>query len=106
MENDDKLNDTMEDSSEDFDDDCLNKLWGFWIEGVAVPAIAVFGIIGTVVTGHTNTRDVTFLLSGNIFCVFVFNHKSVDLKPSFSNILKCLSIFDIATLVRTYYTYL
>ena len=36
---------------------------------------------------------------GNVTCVFVFNHKSVDLKPSFSNILKCLSIFDILFLV-------
>ena len=38
--------------------------------------------------------------TGNVTCVFVFNHKSVDLKPSFSNILKCLSIFDILFLVN------
>ena len=31
--------------------------------------------------------------------MFVYNHKSCDLKPSFSNILKCLSIYDMALLV-------
>ena len=40
-------------------------------------------------------QNVLHTLTGNVTCVFVFNHKSVDLKPSFSNILKCLSIFDI-----------
>lgn len=58
-------------------DDCWDEFIGFWIEGCLVPVIAAFGIVG------------------NVTCVFVFNHKSVDLKPSFSNILKCLSIFDI-----------
>ena len=47
MESDTNLTDAMEDKSEDLcDDNCLNQMWGFWIEGVAVPAIAVFGIIG------------------------------------------------------------
>ena len=32
-------------------------------------------------------------------CVFVFTKKKMDLKPSFSNILKCLSLFDILFLV-------
>lgn len=63
------------------DDECKNTIWGFWIEGVAVPFIAFFGIFG------------------NLACVFVFNHKSCDLKPSFSNILKCLSIYDMALLM-------
>ena len=40
-----------------------------------------------------------FYILGNLLCLFVFNHKSVDLKPSFSNILKCLSIYDMALLV-------
>ena len=40
------------------------------------------------------------IFPGNIVCVFVFNQKSVDLIPSFSNILKCLSIFDICFLVN------
>ena len=66
---------------EECDDDCWDFFIGFWIEGLLVPAIALFGIVG------------------NIACVFVFNHKSVDLKPSFSNILKCLSIYDILFLV-------
>ena len=38
---------------------------------------------------------------GNIACISVFSSKSVDLKPSFANILKCLSIYDICLLVRT-----
>jgi len=37
---------------------------------------------------------------GNIACIFVFNHKSVDLKPSFANLLKCLSVYDVIFLVR------
>ena len=71
---------------EECDDDCWDFYIGFWIEGLLVPAIAVFGIVG------------------NITCVFVFNHKSVDLKPSFSNILKCLSIYDILFLVSAIFT--
>ena len=61
---------------------CWNRLLQFWIEGVAVPVIAGLGIIG------------------NIFCLFVLNHKCVDLKASFSNLLKCLCVFDILILVR------
>jgi hypothetical protein len=34
--------------------------------------------------------------------VFVFTQKSVELKPSFSNILKCLSICDMLFLVSEY----
>ena len=41
-----------------------------------------------------------FSFEGNLLCLFVFNQKSVDLSPSFSNILKCLSLYDIALLVR------
>jgi len=62
------------------DDECQDDVWTFWIEGIAVLAISVFGIFG------------------NLLCLFVFNQKSVDLKPSFSNILKCLSIYDMALL--------
>ena len=40
------------------------------------------------------------LCPGNLACISVFSSKSVDLKPSFSNILKCLSIYDICLLVR------
>ena len=51
METDAMEGDAMEDISEDVCDDiCLNKVWGFWIEGVAVPSIAVLGIIGREVT--------------------------------------------------------
>ena len=47
MESDANPTDAMEDISEDLcDDNCLNQLWVFWIEGVNVPAIALFGIIG------------------------------------------------------------
>ena len=38
--------------------------------------------------------------AGNIACISVFSSKSVDLKPSFANILKCLSIYDICLLVK------
>ena len=40
----------MEETSENICDEiCQNKVWGFWIEGVALPSIAVFGIIGRLV---------------------------------------------------------
>jgi len=48
----------------------------FIIEGVLLPILATFGIIG------------------NLLCVWTFNKKDVELKPSFANLLKCLSIFD------------
>ena len=38
-------------------------------------------------------------LSGNILCVWTFNKKDVELKPSFANLLKCLSVFDTIFLV-------
>ena len=76
------------------------KLWGFWIEGIAIPCIALFGIFGLV--WIRRGRKCVLFLAGNIACVFVFNHKSVDLKPSFSNILKCLSIYDMGLLVRSF----
>ena len=44
-------------------------------------------------------RIMRLLFLGNIFCVFVFSRKKLDLKPAFSNILKCLSVFDIIFLV-------
>ena len=38
-------------------------------------------------------------IQGNIVCVFVFSRSNLDLRPAFSNILKCLSLFDILFLV-------
>jgi len=77
-ENDNKTNNmTVEDLCDEI---CQDKMWSFWIEGVAVLLISIFGILG------------------NLLCLFVFNQKTVDLKPSFSNILKCLSIYDMALL--------
>ena len=46
-----------------------------------------------------NTCTALYCIAGNIICVFVFTQKSVELKPSFSNILKCLSICDTLFLV-------
>ena len=37
--------------------------------------------------------------SGNILCVWTFNKKDVELKASFANLLKCLSVFDTIFLV-------
>ena len=62
---------------------CLNKKFQFWIEGVAVPIISCLGILG------------------NLICLVVLNNKNVDLKPSFSNLLKSLSVYDILILVNT-----
>ena len=39
-------NTTCELSEDVCDDKCLNKIWGFWIEGVATSVISVFGILG------------------------------------------------------------
>ena len=65
------------------DQECLNNIIQFWIEGILIPTIAIFGILG------------------NVFCVFVLSNKSVELKPSFANLLKCLSVYDTALLVRS-----
>ena len=36
----------MNNTADICDDECKNTIWGFWIEGVAVPFIAFFGIFG------------------------------------------------------------
>ena len=36
----------MDNTADICDDECKNTIWGFWIEGVAVPFIAFFGIFG------------------------------------------------------------
>jgi len=54
----------------------MERDFGFWIEGLLLPAIAIPGILG------------------NILCVFVFSQSKLELKPAFANILKCLSVFD------------
>ena len=44
-----------------------------------------------------NSRKVKHNLScllGNIICVWALDKKDVELKPSFANLLKSLSIFD------------
>jgi len=67
--------------------DCWEMWLGFCVEGLLLPAIAAFGIIG------------------NILCVFVFSNNNLDLKPAFSNILKCLSVFDIVFLACVIWLY-
>jgi len=39
--------------------------------------------------------------SGNLLCVWIIQRKEVELKPSFANLLKCLSIYDSVLLVRS-----
>ena len=46
-----------------------------------------------------NISQYNNFISGNVLCLFVFSNKHLDLKPAFSNILKCLSVFDIVFLV-------
>lgn len=70
-------------TADDCSQECINKISQFWTEGILIPTIAAFGILG------------------NIFCLFVLNNKSVDLMPSFSNLLKALSVYDTALLVRS-----
>jgi hypothetical protein len=36
----------IDNTNDNCDDDCKSRIWGFWIEGVAVPCIALFGIFG------------------------------------------------------------
>ena len=54
---------------------------------------------------HQQSRIIFILLipSGNILSVWIFNKKDVELKPSFANLLKCLSVFDTIFLVRGLY---
>ena len=35
-----------ENTTDTCDDHCKDRVWSFWIEGVAVPGIALFGIFG------------------------------------------------------------
>ena len=51
---------------------------------------------------HQPSRIIFIFLipSGNILSVWIFNKKDVELKPSFANLLKCLSVFDTIFLVR------
>jgi len=60
---------------------------GFVIEGILIPILALLGIFG------------------NILCVWTFNKKDVELKPSFANLLKCLSIFDTIFLASMFLQY-
>jgi len=59
----------------------LGETAAFVIEGVILPVLATAGIVG------------------NLLCVWTFNKTDVELKPSFANLLKCLSIFDTIFLV-------
>jgi hypothetical protein len=36
----------IDNTSNNCDDACKSNIWGFWIEGVAFPCIALFGIFG------------------------------------------------------------
>jgi len=58
-------------------EDNIRDISSFVIEGCMLPLISLPGIIG------------------NIVCLFVLSSKAVDLQPSFANILKCLSCWDI-----------
>lgn len=59
----------------------------FIIEGVLLPILSTLGVIG------------------NILCVWTFNKKDVELKPSFANLLKCLSVFDTIFLCSMFVQY-
>jgi len=72
---------------EAYDSEYWNIWTGFWIEGVILPLIAALGI------------------AGNVLCVFVFSTRNLDLKPAFSNLLKCLSVFDILFLMCIIWLY-
>lgn len=73
-------------SSDDLDWE-ISETVGFIIEGVLIPGLSLLGIIG------------------NILCVWTFNKKDVELKPSFANLLKCLSIFDTIFLASIFLQY-
>ena len=51
-------------------------------------------------SGRSRIIFIFLLPSGNILSVWIFNKKDVELKPSFANLLKCLSVFDTIFLVR------
>jgi len=76
----------IEDSSED-EIVLIRATVAFLIEGILLPFLAAFGIIG------------------NVLCVWIFNKKDVELKPSFANLLKCLSIFDTIFLTCILFQY-
>ena len=73
----------------------MNMDMDYWMQGRLF--LASFWLLWNIVM--TKSQDFIHLISGNILCVWTFNKKDVELKPSFANLLKCLSIFDTIFLV-------
>ena len=72
-----------------------NKFWSSWNFEIDHEKVYIFSQKKKIAWLCSSSN----FFSGNILCVFVFTKKKMDLKPSFSNILKCLSLFDILFLV-------
>ena len=62
----------------------------FWLEGVAMPSVSIFGLLGKL---HYNITWIMIkILLGNSLSIHILNnqHSSLDLHPSFTNLLICL----------------
>ena len=62
----------------------------FWLEGVAMPAVSVFGLLGE----FHNDAACPYLhfTAGNLVSIRILHsrHSSMELNPSFTNLLICL----------------
>ena len=87
---------------------------GVWLEERVLPLVGSLGIAGDAeifpfffylfllyyLSSYFNNNFNIKFCAGNCLCLFVFCNKHLNLKPAFSNLLKCLSVFDIIFLVR------
>ena len=64
--------------------------WAFWLEGVCIPIISTFGLLGKSATFLF--LQVAFQLTGNICSIWVLSSRRahLDLSPTFTSLLICL----------------
>ena len=64
--------------------------WAFWLEGVCIPIISTFGLLGKSATFLL--LQVAFQLAGNICSIWVLSSRRahLDLSPTFTSLLICL----------------
>ena len=64
--------------------------WAFWLEGVCIPIISTFGLLGKSATFLF--LQVAFQLAGNICSIWVLSSRRahLDLSPTFTSLLICL----------------
>ena len=80
--------------------------WAFWLEGVCIPIISTFGLLGKSATFLL--LQVAFQLAGNICSIWVLSSRRahLDLSPTFTSLLICLVSRPAAYLVICCFVFL